>query len=331
MLKKLILFTLTLVLVACGPDNSHIRLTGHLLNLNQGEFLVYSPDGAISANDTIHLEGGRFEYEPRCEHDGSIIIVLPNKQEIPLFVTPGGSYSINGDAYNMKEMKVKGGKDNELMDAFRKGLADKPETYSPVKEIMEFAEKNPSSPVGIYLVRRYLLASKTPDYNTAAKALAIIKKTQPDNTPLSVLLSQVMELNNTSAGASMPSFSLKDINGRTISSGSLKTGTVIFVTQASWDYESSNTLSRVLALCREKGKGWKVVVISFDAEKQRCKNSVRQTEEEGYVYFDGNMSESVLARKFAVSQTNRAIVVQNGKIKERNKSGQDLIDMLEKL
>ena len=36
--------TLTLIMVSCGTDSKHFKLEGRLLNLNQGEFYVYSPD-----------------------------------------------------------------------------------------------------------------------------------------------------------------------------------------------------------------------------------------------------------------------------------------------
>ena len=39
--------TLTLIMVSCGTDSKHFKLEGRLLNLNQGEFYVYSPDGGI--------------------------------------------------------------------------------------------------------------------------------------------------------------------------------------------------------------------------------------------------------------------------------------------
>ena len=43
--------------------------------MNQGEFYVYSPDGAITGIDTIKVQGGRFAYEIPCEDKGTIVIV----------------------------------------------------------------------------------------------------------------------------------------------------------------------------------------------------------------------------------------------------------------
>lgn len=321
----------SLLLISCGPDNSHARLSGHLLNLNQGEFLVYSPDGAISAVDTIYVEGGRFKYEPRCEHEGMITIVLPNKQEIPVFISPGKSFTIDGDAHNMKEMKVKGGKTNELMTSFRKSLVGKPENYVPNSEIKAFVEKNAASPVGLYLVRRYYLDSPKPDYNTASKVIAILKRGQPDNGALNVLQKEVSELMNTSAGSTLPSFSVQDIDGRTVSSASLSKGTVVFISQASWDFESISLFNRVVGLRHELGKDWKIVVISLDAARNKCRTSVRIDANEGYIVCDEMMAQSVLAKKLSVSQTCTVIVAQNGKIKERNKTGEQLLQYLRTL
>ena len=48
MKKYCLLFILTLVLASCGTDSHHFKIDGHFLNLNQGEFYVYSPDGDIN-------------------------------------------------------------------------------------------------------------------------------------------------------------------------------------------------------------------------------------------------------------------------------------------
>ena len=45
--------TLTLIMVSCGTDSKHFKLEGRLLNLNQGEFYVYSPDGGICVPNRV--------------------------------------------------------------------------------------------------------------------------------------------------------------------------------------------------------------------------------------------------------------------------------------
>ena len=151
------LILLTLVLVACGPDGKHIAIDGRLLNLNQGEFLVYSPDGATTGVDTIDVAGGRFNFSTECEREGTVVILMAGGQEIPVFVKPGNGYTIKGDAQNLKELEVKGGDNNKLMNTFRKAIAQKTKGEIPVAEIKRLVEENPASPVAMYLVGRYLV------------------------------------------------------------------------------------------------------------------------------------------------------------------------------
>lgn len=69
-MKRLIFFlTLTLVLVSCDNKSGYFKIDGRFLNLNQGEFYVYSPDGIITGLDTIKVEGGRFTYETPCSNE----------------------------------------------------------------------------------------------------------------------------------------------------------------------------------------------------------------------------------------------------------------------
>lgn len=319
-----------LLLASCGPDGNHIRIKGHLLNFNQGEFLVYSPDGAIAAVDTILVEGGRFTYEPVCEHDGTVMIVMSDKQEIPVFVSPGASFSIDGDSHNMKELKVEGGKENKLMSEFRKSVADVKESSIPEREIKQFIKDHGTSAVCSYLVRRYYLYASNPDYATAYALISDMQKAQPDNAQLQMLLSQINELKNTSAGKMLPAFSVKDRDGRTLTNGMLNTGISIFVSQSSWDYESVSQLNRILGIRRELDKKWKIVVLSFDAARMQMKNSIHMNEEEGYVIFDGNMSENELATKLGIAQTGIVLIAQNGKIRERNLASENLYKELRK-
>lgn len=324
-----IIFVTTLA--SCGPDSKHIKLSGRLLNMNQGEFLVYSPDAALSSIDTLYVEGGRFSSTPSCSQSGSVVVLLPNGQEIPVFVKPGESYSIEGDAHSMKEVKVKGGKDNELMNEFRKKLKDKPESYVPTEEVKAFVEKNPKSGVCLYLIRHYYLANAKPDYSAAAKLLAKIHQQQPDNSIIKIMQSEVSELMNTSAGSSLPSFSVNDINGSYITDSQYSSGIAIFASQASWDFNSTTLVNRIISTMHEKNNSCKLVVISFDPSKSESRRGLNVNANDVRIVCDGNMAESTLAQKLAIKQTGIVIIARDGKIIERSKTGEDVIQELRKI
>ena len=103
-------------MVSCGTDKRHFKIDGRLLNLNQGEFYVYSPDGSLGGVDTIKVQAGRFTYKVECQKEMTLMIVFPNFTEQPVFAAPGKSVDIKGDASHLKEMTVKGTKANELMN-----------------------------------------------------------------------------------------------------------------------------------------------------------------------------------------------------------------------
>ena len=297
-----IILSAILLLTSCGPDKNHIKLEGHLLNLNQAEFFVYSPDGAIEGIDTIYMTGGRFSLEPRCDHDGTLIILLPNHHEIPVFVTPGNSYSISGDAHNMKNIKVKG-----ESDANSQALKD------------------------IYEIRRQYLDIQNPDYHSASRKLAEAVKKYPDNTPLKVLQAEVMALMNASAGSTVPSYSVQDINGATITSSSMSRGLTLYISQASWDFSSTSQLNRIITMSKEPGKHWNIIILSFDPQRVACLHSIPRDNSSFHIIHDGTMAQSPLAKKLAVAQTGVVIVTENGKIKERTKTGEELLQYLKNL
>ena len=165
--------TLVLLLAACGVDSKRFRVEGRFLNLNRGEFYVYSTNGLIDGIDTVKLEAGRFTYDIPCEREGTLVMVFPNFSEQPIFAQPGKSVDMEGNASHLKELTVKGTKDNKLMNQFREAILD----ASPpqiAKTAAMFAADNPASPVAVYLVRRYFITTPTPNYKEADRLLKLL-------------------------------------------------------------------------------------------------------------------------------------------------------------
>ena len=87
--RNLFLLFALLVLVSCGEDSKHFKIEGRLLQMNQGEFYVYSNDQCVDGIDTIKVQGGRFSYEIPCSSPSTLTIVFPNFSE-----TRGWFYSL---------------------------------------------------------------------------------------------------------------------------------------------------------------------------------------------------------------------------------------------
>uniref|UniRef100_A0AB33JJ48 DUF4369 domain-containing protein n=1 Tax=Prevotella sp. GTC17260 TaxID=3236796 RepID=A0AB33JJ48_9BACT len=326
-MRKLIQFILlTLILVSCGTNGRHFKIDGRLINLNQGEFYVYSPDGGINGMDTIKVVGGRFSYETPLEREATLMIVFPNFSEQPVFAVPGKTVDIKGDASHLKEMEITGTKDNELMTKFRQQTVNN----SP-PEIRKHAElfiaDHADSPVGAYLVSKYFLLTPQPDHAKAIRLLTMLRQAQPDNGYPARLLQKARNM-----PTGLPAFTATDIKGNRISSVTLsKAPMVVINTWATWSYESMDAVRRLKQYSEELGSKLAIVSICLDADPKLCKENV---EREGWtwsVVCDGKMFEGNLVRQLGLFNIPNNIVMKRGRIVGRGMTPEQLRGELEKM
>ena len=262
-----VVFTLvaTLVCTSCGTDSRHFRIDGRLLHLNQGEFYVYSPDGTINGLDTIKVQAGRFSYEVACDRPMTLMIVFPNFTEQPVFAQPGKSVDLKGDASHLKEMTVKGTKDNELMNKFREMIhnAAPPEMK---KCAQLFVQDHPESRVGAYLVDRYFIHDANPDTKTAVRLVDLMIEKQPENGYLKRQKRQLTASFVATKGADIPNVLGTTVDGRTIGRVQLtKAPVTVVCALATWKYESMSQFRRLAAYAASQQGRVAVVGVSIDA------------------------------------------------------------------
>lgn len=323
--------TLTLIMVSCGTDSKHFKLEGRLLNLNQGEFYVYSPDGGIEGFDTIRVEAGRFVYQTECEHSAILMLVFPNFSEQPIFMEPGESVTLDGDASHLKEITTKGTKDNKLMNGLREQMA----SASPPKRIeyaKQFIEDHPESLVSSYLLYKYFLQTTTPNYTLAKQLLALMLKEQPRNGFLVRMQQQVEGLANTEKGKALSSFSATDIKGNTVSSAALsKADCAVITAWATWDYNAYSTLSTLKELKSTAGNKLAILTVSVDASKETVKTAVESNELSWNIVCDEQLFGGKLIRSLGFFSPTDNIVLQRGKIVARNLKNEELKKKVEEL
>lgn len=262
-----VVFTLVAALVctSCGTDSRHFRIDGRLLHLNQGEFYVYSPDGTINGLDTIKVQAGRFSYEVACDRPMTLMIVFPNFTEQPVFAQPGKSVDLKGDASHLKEMTVKGTKDNELMNKFREMIhnAAPPEMK---KCAQLFVQDHPESCVGAYLVDRYFIHDANPDTKTSVRLVDLMIEKQPENGYLKRQKRQLTASFVATKGADIPNVLGTTVDGRTIGRVQLtKAPVTVVCALATWKYESMSQFRRLAAYAASQQGRVAVVGVSIDA------------------------------------------------------------------
>lgn len=332
MLKRLLLISLPalFLLASCGEDSKHFKIEGRLLQINQGEFYLYSSDGTISGFDTIKVQGGRFSHEIECDHPTTLTLVFPNFSEQPIFAEPGKTVDIDGDASHLKMLKIKGTDDNELMSDFREQIA-----ASSPPEIKRFAarfiEDHPQSPVSIYLVKKYFIITPRPDYREAARLLKLMKASQPDNFIVSNMLRDTKVLGQSAVGTRLPAFKIKDMKGNTITSNSLSRGLVVICTWASWSYPSTDMLRQLHQIQIDKQKPFKVIYICVDANKADCDTYLNVNEIKTPNVFTGEMFNTAPLKILGLQNVPDNIVVKDGKIVARSLDINSLREKVESL
>ena len=332
MLKRLLLISLPalFLLASCGEDSKHFKIEGRLLQINQGEFYLYSSDGTISGFDTIKVQGGRFSHEIECDHPTTLTLVFPNFSEQPIFAEPGKTVDIDGDASHLKMLKIKGTDDNELMSDFREQIA-----ASSPPEIKRFAarfiEDHPQSPVSIYLVKKYFIVTPRPDYREAARLLKLMKASQPDNFIINNMLRDTKVLGQSAVGTRLPAFKIKDMKGNTITSNSLSRGLVVICTWASWSYPSTDMLRQLHQIQIDKQKPFKVISICVDANKADCDTYLNVNEIKTPNVFTGEMFNTAPLKILGLQNVPDNIVVKDGKIVARSLDINSLREKVESL
>lgn len=328
-MKRFTLFLsiLTLVLASCGSDGSKFTVEGRMLNLNQGEFYVYSTDGMILGMDTIHVQGGRFSYSINAQSEGTLVIVFPNFSEQPVFVKPGKKVEMKADASSLKELTVKGSDQNELMNKFRDMVltASPPEAANLAST---FIKDHPESLVSLYLLRRYFINTQEPDYQEAKLLIDSISKAQPDNIQAISLKQTISNLHASGNGQKLPAFKCKDIEGNEISEKDFSTDYAVIYLWASWDYESTSFQRMLKDYNKDRTNKIPMLGICIDASEKDSKKKAEDDKIECHIVCDEKGMNGDLVKKLAFETLPDVILIKDGKISERGLNIQEIKDKI---
>ena len=323
---------LILLLASCGADSHHFSLEGRFLKMNQGQFYVYSPDGAISGIDTIMVQGGRFAYEIPCEEEGTIVIVLPNYSEIPVFVEPGKSVDLKADASHIQDIEVTGTDTNDRMTKWRKNTS----SQSPdglVKQAEQFIKDNPSSIISRWLLRKYFIVTAKPNLKKARELVKLMSE-KADKDASVVRLSVGLENVPLQVGDELPVFTAKDLQGKSVQASQYRLGKTVILVWATWDYEGQSISRRVARKIEEmKSQGKqvpKVLGISIDASAVDAKKTVGSDSTAWSTICDGLMWKSPVVKAIGTTKVPDNFVIENGKVKACHLSNDELLKEIEK-
>lgn len=329
---KKILFTLLtlLLLTSCGPSGNQFRLAGRLRNINQGQFLVYSPDGAFAGIDTIKVQNGRFVYEKEVRKDITLMLVFPNFSEQAVFASPGEEVEIKGDATHLKEMTITGTDENDELTKLRIRL-NKLTPPEITAAVAEYIQEEPSSMISIYLLDKYFVNAKTPDYVEAQRLATLMLKANPDNGRLRKLKKQLDGLKNSRLQAMLPVVSSTDINGKSISTSQVKGKIGVISTWATWNFPSTDIQRKLRKLQKQYPQELSLISICIDGDKRECKKRVDRDSLLWTIVCDEQMFQTPIVQQLGLFVVPSMVVTnKQGKIIARDIEPNKVVEELEK-
>ena len=329
---KKILFTLLtlLLLTSCGPSGNQFRLAGRLRNINQGQFLVYSPDGAFAGIDTIKVQNGRFAYEKEVRKDVTLMLVFPNFSEQAVFASPGEEVEIKGDATHLKEMTITGTDENDELTKLRIRL-NKLTPPEITAAVAEYIQEEPSSMISIYLLDKYFVNAKTPDYAEAQRLATLMLKANPDNGRLHKLKKQLDGLKNSRLQAMLPVVSSTDINGKSISTSQVKGKIGVISTWATWNFPSTDIQRKLRKLQKQYPQELSLISICIDGDKRECKKRVDRDSLLWTIVCDEQMFQTPIVQQLGLFVVPSMVVTnKQGKIIARDIEPNKVVEELEK-
>lgn len=274
--------------------------------------------------DTIKVQDGRFAYQTYLDKETTFNLVFPNFSEQVVFGKPGKKVSIHGDVTHLKEIKIKGSEENNLMTDFRKSI----DGCSPpdiLKEVKFFVRNHPESFVCKYLIIKYFITVQSHDYKTAYELIKQTAAARPNDMQLKKLKTQLGNLQQASVASALPKFSVRDQNKKIVTQNFCKGKVGLIVVWASWSYEGEEMLRKTKELEDEFGDKLAIISISLDASRYNCQQSRIRCNVDWSDIFSGKMWESPIVKQLGIGNVPDNIIIgRNGIIRERGVSNNNL-------
>ena len=128
--------------------------------------------------------------------------------------------------------------------------------------------------ISIYLLDKYFVNAKTPDYAEAQRLATLMLKANPDNGRLRKLKKQLDGLKNSRLQAMLPVVSSTDINGKSISTSQVKGKIGVISTWATWNFPSTDIQRKLRKLQKQYPQELSLISICIDGDKRECKKRV---------------------------------------------------------
>lgn len=326
-----VLGILILFLTACGPDKSHGRVKGSLEGINTAIIQAVAEDvnGRI---DTIQLKKGSFTYERKVTAPVILTFIYPNFTTTTLVLGPGETVKLKGDASKLSELEIDGNDDNRLITEFRKHVAGKSDKEK-AREAATFIRSHAKSLAALVLFREFFSNTEVIEENPTASLLTELEKAHPKDSIITAMATRLRPILAAAPGQPAPTFSTKDINGKTISSATYRGKAYLVVIGGYYDGHFYTIASNIKDLSQKVDTTrLSYLFISLDPDKGTCERNTTYTPLPGRIICDGKAFDSPFIKTFGVrSYPGNILIGKDGKIKARDIPATDWVDRIPEL
>lgn len=321
-MKRLIPLIMMLVLVSCGPDEHHGRVEGRIDGINDATILAFVNDSAYDVSgsiDSVTVKRGKFSYEREITHPVMLTLLYPNFSTTRLILAPGKTAKVSGDASRLSELKIDGNDDNLLLTEFRLHRVGKPER-DVQREAATFIRSHAKTQAALVLFREYFADAAVIEHNPTASLLSEIEKSQPKNPVVKDLASHLCPILTTAPGQSLPAFTGRDLDGKSVSSADYKNRPLFIVFCAQWDgtfYNIKHRANKLKSILDNDRMAF--LFVSLDVDKENLRRAINYDPLPGKILYDGKGFDSPLVRKLGMRYISGSLLVgRDGKIKARD-------------
>ncbi len=324
---------LVCVMTSCSSNSHQFKIEGKFEDMPAGELYIYNQDNSDAKIDTIYINNGEFAYAGNAEEITPYTIVFQNALEQVIFVKNGEVVHYQASANDLKNYRVDGNEENELMNQFREQTNGK--NVVEQREIAEtFINEHPSSAAAIYLFNRLFVQEQSTSIVQLKSVLKTIKKAQPQNRFILKVENNIKQIESGQIGKTIPSIEMKTKSKRTINIGKTDADYTVLVFWATWMADLYDFIDDFAVLTEDysEHKNLKIIAISLDAEIYKWEDCTKTDTTYCEHICDGKVWDSEPVKKLGVTTIPTFVIAdKKHKIIARVNSLDDLEKELQKL
>ena len=267
--KKALLPTLALLLLACGNDGPGFTIKGEFEGLKESELLIFNTANGHETVDTITVKNGEFAYRGNTNEPTSYYLIFPNGMEQVIFVNGGDKLTYKAKANDLRNYVVEGNEENDEAKAFHKEV-NKLSASEARQKASEHIKANPQSAVSLYIFDKYFVQDEDADDKDIASLLAILEEAHPQNLALLAVKGKLTHSGKGIKGTLLPDLRIETKKGDSIDIAKLNTDLTLVFYWASWMQSPYDALDIMREIRKEYSDSLlSLISVSADTKKYR--------------------------------------------------------------